>query len=79
MNFQTISTLTLGFMMSLLVITAIANTITHLMTFKQAQRLNSLLNEDGYHTWAVDGFSVNLLLDGVIYNIQIAERQANEK
>lgn len=49
------------------------------MTFKQAQRLSALLNEDGYHTWAVDGFSVNLLLDGVLYNIQTAERQPNEK
>jgi hypothetical protein len=49
------------------------------MTFREAQRLSSLLNEDGYHTWAVDGFHVNLLLDGVLYELKTAEQQPNER
>lgn len=73
------SYLTLAFMMNSHRNLATPDITLHLMTFQQAQRLNALLNEDGYHAWAVDGFSVNLLLDGVLYNIQTAERQPNEK
>lgn len=79
MILKTTSYLTLVFTMSSHQSMAFINTTLRLMTFKQAQRLSALLNEDGYHTWAVDGFSVNLLLDGVLYNIQTAERQPNEK
>lgn len=49
------------------------------MTFKQAQRLSALLNEDNYHAWAVDGFHVNLLFDGVLYELKKADVQPNEK
>jgi hypothetical protein len=75
----TTSYLTLGFTMSSLVITALTNTTLPLMTFKQAQRLSALLNEDNYHAWAVDGFHVNLLFDGVLYELKKAEVQPNEK
>jgi len=49
------------------------------MTFREAQRLSSLLNEDGYHAWAVDGFHVNLLFDGVLYELKTAEQQPNAR
>lgn len=49
------------------------------MTFKQAQRLSALLNEDNYHAWAVDGFHVNILLDGVLYEVRKSKQQPNEK
>jgi len=49
------------------------------MTLQQAQNLSSLLVEDGYHAWPVDGFYVNLLLAGVLYEIKTAEIQPNAK
>ncbi len=49
------------------------------MTFKEAQRISALLNEDNYHAWAVDGFHVKFLLDGVLYEVKKAEQQHNEK
>lgn len=49
------------------------------MTFRQAQRLSSLLNEDNYHAWAVDGFHVKILLDGVLYEVRKSKQQPNEK
>jgi len=75
----TISCLTLGFTMSILPITALTNTTLHLMTFKEAQRISALLNEDNYHAWAVDGFHVRFLLDGVMYEVKKAKQQPNEK
>lgn len=75
----TTSYLTLGFTMSSLVITALLNTTLHLMTFRQAQRLSALLNEDNYHAWAVDGFHVKILLDGVLYEVRKSKQQPNEK
>jgi len=71
--------LTLVSMMSSRRITALINTILHLMTFKEAQRISALLNEDNYHAWAVDGFHVKFLLDGVLYEVKKAEQQHNEK
>jgi len=75
----TISCLTLGFTMSSFPITALTNTTLHLMTFKEAQRISALLNEDNYHAWAVDGFHVRFLLDGVMYEVKKAKQQPNEK
>lgn len=75
----TTSCLTLGFTMSSLPITALTNTTPRLMTFKQAQRLSALLNEDNYHAWAVDGFHVKILLDGVLYEVRKSKQQPNEK
>jgi hypothetical protein len=75
----TTSYLTLAFTMSSLVITALINTTLHLMTFKEAQRISALLNEDNYHAWAVDGFHVRFLLDGVMYEVKKAKQQPNEK
>ena len=71
--------LTLVSMMSSRLITALINTILYLMTFKEAQRISALLNEDNYHAWAVDGFHVKFLLDGVLYEVKKAEQQHNEK
>jgi len=75
----TTSCLTLVFTMSSLPITALTNTTLHLMTFKEAQRISALLNEDNYHAWAVDGFHVRFLLDGVMYEVKKAKQQPNEK
>lgn len=47
------------------------------MTLSESQTLTSLLNEDGYHAWVVDGFHVNLLLNGILYELKTAEHQHN--
>lgn len=49
------------------------------MKFKEAQKISVMLTEDGYTAWAVDGFFVNFMLDGVLYEIKKAKRQPNEK
>lgn len=43
------------------------------MELVDAQRLCGLLMEDGYHTWIVDGYHINLLLDGKLYTIKTYE------
>jgi len=49
------------------------------MDFKEAQRITALLREDEYHAWAVDGFHVRILIDGVMYELKRAETQPNER
>ena len=73
--------LTLDFTMSIGLITLTSGSTIRIqaMTFREAQRLTSLLNEDGYHAWAVDGFHVNVLFDGVLYELKTAEQQPNER
>ena len=50
-----------------------------MMQFKEAQKISVMLTEDGWTAWAVDGFYVHLMLDGVLYEIKKAKRQPNEK
>lgn len=49
------------------------------MQFKEAQKISVMLTEDGYSSWAVDGFFVNLMIDGILYEIKKAKRQPNER
>jgi len=74
-----IFTPTLVFTMSTIVITAIVNTTTLLMTLPQAQQLATMLKEDGYHTWVVEGYAINMLLEGRLYTLTTAKSQPNEK
>ena len=49
------------------------------MEFKEAQRIAVMLNEDGWTAWAVDGFSVKFMLDGVLYEVNKPKEQPNER
>lgn len=49
------------------------------MEFRDAQRIAVMLNEDGYTAWAVDGFHVKFVLDGVLYEIKKSKEQPNER
>jgi hypothetical protein len=76
----TTSTYTLAFMMKTPYATAVqGNTLKTTMTLQQAQHLTSLLKEDGYHAWPVDGCHVNLMVGGVVYEIKKAKQQPNAK
>ena len=40
------------------------------MTMREAQTLAVSLNDKGYTAWAVQGFSVKLMINGVVYQIK---------
>lgn len=49
------------------------------MEFRDAQRIAVMLNQAGFTTWATEGFYVKMILDGKLYEIKLAEVQANER
>lgn len=49
------------------------------MEFRDAQRIAVMLNQAGFTTWATEGFYVKMILDGKLYDIKLAEVQANER
>lgn len=49
------------------------------MEFRDAQRIAVMLNQAGFTTWATEGFYVKMILDGKLYEIKLAEIQANER
>lgn len=49
------------------------------MEFREAQQIAVMMLEDGWTAWAVDGFSVKFMLNGVLYEINKAKDQPNER
>jgi len=46
------------------------------MTMREAQTLAVTLNDKGYTAWAVQGFSVKLMINGVLYEIKEADERS---
>jgi hypothetical protein len=46
------------------------------MTMREAQTLAVSLNDKGYTAWAVQGFSVKLTINGVVYEIKEADERS---
>jgi len=49
------------------------------MTMKEAQKLAVMLNNSGLSAWAVEGFYVNLIVDGVLFQVNKSKIQPNER
>ena len=49
------------------------------MTMREAQTLSVKLNDSGLSAWAVEGFRVNLIVDGVLFEINKSKNQPNER
>ena len=46
------------------------------MTMREAQTLAVTLNEKGYTAWAVQGFSVKLMINGELYEIKKVDEKS---
>lgn len=46
------------------------------MTMREAQTLAVSLNDKGYTAWAVEGFSVKLMINGVLCEIKEADERS---
>lgn len=57
----------------------ILQTRSDYMTMREAQALAVKLNDSGLSAWAVEGFRVNLIVDGVLFEINKSKNQPNER
>lgn len=46
------------------------------MTMREAQTLAVSLNDKGYTAWAVQGFSVKLIINGVVYEVKESDEKS---
>ncbi len=46
------------------------------MEFRDAQRIAVMLNQQGFTTWAVEGFSVKMIIDGKLYEIKESDERS---
>lgn len=46
------------------------------MTMREAQTLAVTLNDKGYTAWAVQGFSVKLMINGELYEIKESDEKS---
>jgi hypothetical protein len=46
------------------------------MEFRDAQRIAVMLHQQGLNAWAVEGFSVKMIIDGKLYEIKESDERS---